>query len=242
MFVFVAGVGIHCAIRHSAGKSITWAALTGAWLLPAIMTLLLAGEQFRPPTFDAIFCGCAGMALSGLISGFITVKLIETVFVLRAAWHRRLCGGKGAVVTRSIRERLDDETTPLEAPPSFGLPRRFGIRGLLVATTWAAPMMGIMRACGADGNAYFMVTTFVAGVLAAQVLLFRGRKPLAASAWCGAFLLPAQTLALNLYWNWDWFFSRAGESVMLSAASLAGWFPLHLAGRGGWSYRRRPLP
>jgi len=36
------------------------------------------------------------------------------------------------------------------------------------------------------------VIVFVAGVLSGQVLLFRGRKPLAASAWGGGVLLPVE--------------------------------------------------
>ena len=90
---------------------------------------------------------------------------------------------------------LTDETeTPLESPPANYLPRQFGTRGLLILVTWAAVLMGCLKALGATPTIFFLVLTFVAGVLIAQVLLFGGRRPLAASMWAGAVLLPAELL------------------------------------------------
>jgi hypothetical protein len=228
MLLFVAGVGIHCRIQHNKGQPLAWASLTGAWLLPAIMIfgLLRESRRFGAPRFEDIFCFFAGFALVGIVSGFLTAKLIEAVLVFKAAMLRRMRGGgERSVETKSIRERLDEESLPVEAPPTFGLPRRFGIRGMLVTTTWAALLMGGLRACGANGTVFFMVTMFIAGVLAAQVLLFQGRSPIKASAWTGAFLLPALTLVLFLYWEWHSILDQPTGAVLGGAAFCAVLMP-----------------
>jgi hypothetical protein len=95
---------------------------------------------------------------------------------------------------------LDEVSTPLDAPPLCGLPRRFSMRGLLIIMTLAALLMGFLRTCGASASVYFMVVTFVIGTLAAQVVLFRGLSPAKASMWAGGLLLPLETLAVVLYW------------------------------------------
>jgi hypothetical protein len=245
MLLFVAGIGIHCLIRHRSGRPLAPAALTGAWLMPSMLiSLLLIESQFgRHFRFEDFFCSSVGFSLFGIVSGFVTVKLIELTILMTADVHRRRSGNnKRTLQPHSIRERLDEESRPFEAPPTFGLPRRFGIRGMLVTTTWAALLMGILRACGAAPTVFVMVITFVAGVLAAQVLLFQGRSPIKASAWSGAFLLPALTLALQLYWNSQWIFTNLGESLIGGAAFCAALVPAGIvlgavAGAiGGWLY------
>jgi hypothetical protein len=229
MMVFVAGIGIHCRIQHRSGRPLAWASLTGAWLLPAIaiVWIILASRGFGGPGFEEILCSCAGFSLAGFVSGLVTAKLIEAALLFKAAVIFRTRGGSTQpAVTQSIRERLDEESLPLEAPPTFGLPRRFGIRGMLVTTTWAALLMGILRACGADALTFSMVTMFVAGVLAAQVLLFQGRHSIKSSAWAGAFLLPAQTIAAQLYWNWHLFLTRPDQSVTLGAMLCSALMPV----------------
>ena len=93
---------------------------------------------------------------------------------------------------------IEETETPLESPPANYLPRQFGTRGLLILVTWAAVLMGCLRALGATPTVFFLVLTFVAGVLIAQVLLFGGRRPQAASMWAGAFLLPSGLLVVGV--------------------------------------------
>jgi hypothetical protein len=102
------------------------------------------------------------------------------------------------LASMSLSERIDEASLPLEAPPRYGLPRRFGVRGPLIAVTWAALLMGGLRAMGATPDLFFIVLTFVAGMLAAQVLLFGGRDPLTASMAAGALLLPTASLIASV--------------------------------------------
>jgi hypothetical protein len=101
----------------------------------------------------------------------------------------------------ALDDPLDEASAPLEPPPLCGLPRRFGIRGMLIMMTLAAFLMGLLRGCGASGSVYFMVITFVTGTLVGQVLLFQGRSPMKAAMWTGGVLLPGLSLALLLFWN-----------------------------------------
>ena len=179
------------------------------WLLPVIMIAVMVYEsaysQFHPSFFDAgIFCSMiCGSALWGLLGGFVIAKQFEAVFVVGSFISNRLKRQTPRPKRmQSLAERLDEASTALEAPPTYGLPRRFGIRGMLIATTWAAVLMGCLRACGASPPVYFVVLTFIAGTLAAQVILFEGRNPGKASMWVGAFLLPLEAFVVAS-WQWD---------------------------------------
>jgi hypothetical protein len=198
-WIFVAGIAIHCFLRRRRGRSLAMAAYTGAWLLPVLLlstaVVMDSAASLRPD----FLCPVIGSSLLGLLAGFVVAKQIEAAILMAHVLGRRLRGEvRPRTRLQSIRERLDEESTPLAVPPGFGLPRRFGIRGMLIATTWAAVLMGGLRACGARPERYFLVLTFTAGVMAAQVLLFRGRRPFRAAMFAGAFLLPAEMLAVAL--------------------------------------------
>ena len=62
---------------------------------------------------------------------------------------------------------------------------------------------GRFAGIGSQPGHLFLVLTFVAGVLVAQVLLFGGRKPQAASMWAGAILLPAEVLVVSFATYYD---------------------------------------
>jgi len=64
---------------------------------------------------------------------------------------------------------------------------------MLVLVTLASVLMAFMQALHVPPTFFLLVLLFVAGVLGGQVLLFRGRQPLAASAWVGGLLFPAET-------------------------------------------------
>ena len=122
---------------------------------------------------------------------------------------------------------LDETSALLEPPPLCGLPRRFGIRGMLIMMTLAALLMGLLRGCHASGSVYFIVVTFLTGTLAGQVLLFCGRSPIKAGMWTGGVLLPALSLALAIYWNAASQNDRdAGAFVMACVCMCAGLAPV----------------
>jgi hypothetical protein len=193
-WIFVTGTGLHSFLRYRRGRSTAIVAVTGAWLLPLIS--LIAISFAAPNVPPDICCGLLGLCIVGFVGGFIISKQTEAAITLCSILRHRT--SREDRRGRTVRELLDEAITPLEAPPGFGLPRRFGIRGLLIVTTWAAILMGGLRACRAYPSAYFVVLSFVAGVVAAQVLLFQGRKPIKASMYAGAFLLPAELLVLFL--------------------------------------------
>ena len=95
---------------------------------------------------------------------------------------------------------------------------------MLIVTTLAALLMSLLRGCGAGPAVYFMIITFLAGAMAGQVLLFRGRGPIKAAMWTGAVLLPAQTVVLLLWWQ-----SRRPAAPEQLGASLPGYLCLCVA-------------
>ena len=205
--IFFVGIGIHAFLLRRANRPFLATAVTGAWLFPVIVVLyclecILAG--FRTWTVSpSDIVSALWLPIPGLILGFLTGKLFEAAVFWWFSFRQWLRRGRLPIATMSLRERIDEASTPLEAPPSFGLPRRFGIRGLLIVVTWAAVLMGGLKALGASPATFFLVLTFVAGVLVAQVLLFGGRKPQAASMWAGAILLPAEVLVVSFATFYD---------------------------------------
>jgi hypothetical protein len=198
--IFLAGIGIHCLRLRRRGRSAAAAGFTGAWLLP--LTIILYGAVTAgfpwPWSVADLLIAAFWLPIAGLFWGFLTGKLFETAFFLGSCflhWLRR--SRLPSTTAHSLSDRIDEASTPLEAPPSYGLPRRFGIRGLLIAVTWASVLMGCLRSWGATPGIFFVVLTFVTGVLIAQVLLFRGRDPLTASMWAGSFLLPCELFVLG---------------------------------------------
>jgi hypothetical protein len=225
--VFVAGIGIHCRRLRRCGRSAAASAITGAWLLPVLIAAYEVIAFGFPWTWTfPVLNVVVWFPIIGLILGFLTGKLFEATFFLGTCfldWLRR--PRLRAATSRSLSERIDEVSTPLEWPPSFCLPRRFGIRGLLIVVTWAAMLMGCLRALKAEPSVYFVVLTFVAGVLAAQVLLFRGRDPLKSSMWGGAFLLPAALFVVEciVYFQSPYFYGMAafaGGCICLVPAGI----------------------
>jgi RimJ/RimL family protein N-acetyltransferase len=242
--IFATAIGIHYSWRHRQGRSVGIVALTGAWVLPITVTSLSFVDEHPAVRSFGDFC-FAGISFSlvGLLAGIITVKQFEAAIVLWSLARRRMAAkASRRAPPQPIHERIDEASAPLEAPPAYGIPRRFGIRGLLIVTTWAAVPLGFLRARGADPAVYFMVMPFLAGTLAAQVLLFQGRSPIKASAWAGAFLLPVQILAINLYNDPLFVSAQPGETVLALVAGFACSVPAGIAlgvvagAVGGWLY------
>lgn len=195
--IFVAGIGIRSFRLRRRGRSVAATAVTGGWLLPLLIVLyvVINANPRQELTVSGIFSGGFCLIIGGTFLGFLTGNLYEATFFLGARLYKWLRNGLSQSITpTALSERIDEASTPLEAPPLNGLPRRFGIRELLIAVSWASALMGALRALQATPTAFFMVLTFVSGVLIAQALLFSGRDPIKASMWAGAFLLPSVTL------------------------------------------------
>jgi hypothetical protein len=242
-WIFFVAIAFHCFIRYRRRRSLSVAAFTGAWLLPVVGLIAIAIEYPRvpPDMCSLVFALC----LVGLVSGFVIAKQIGAAIVF-VYYLRRRARGETRVRTRgqSVRERLDAASTPFAAPPSVGLPRRFGIRGMFIVTTWAAVLMGGLRACGAPPATFFRVISFAACVMAGQVLLFNGRRPFRASMFVGAIVLPAEMLVPMLMFSGRTYPSRMPVYFFLAlyAASLAYYVCIGIvlgvvAGAvGGWLY------
>ena len=131
----------------------------------------------------------------GAVAACLTAVLIEAA---RSAWAgfwiaRRRQRRRMQRTSRAHGE-AEDERLPLEMPLSNFLPRRFGVRGMMVLMTLASMLMALLQVLHVPAEWSLAVLIFVSGVLAGQVLLFRGRKPLAASAWVGGLLLPCDAM------------------------------------------------
>jgi hypothetical protein len=195
--IFFGGIFLHYSRLATERKPLSRTIYSGGCLLSLLLSMyIILTGPLGVPSFDP--CAICGLsifgAIPGALAGFLTAVLIEAA---RSAWvgawilrrkRRRKNRTTGAVSTR----RLNDDVLPLEMPPSYFLPRRFGVRGMLVLVTLASFLMALMQAMRVPAGPFLAVIVFVAGVLSGQVLLFRGRKPLAASAWGGGVLLPVE--------------------------------------------------
>jgi hypothetical protein len=210
--------------RRSLGRTI----FSGGCLLPLFFWIyILSIVPVRVDDLGSSFCMMCGLsgfvAFLGALAGFLTAVLIEAA---RLGWasigiSRRKRRSRIRETAVSSPRQLDDDVTPLEMPPSYFLPRRFGVRGMLVLVTLASVLMAFMQAVRVPAGVFLSVVVFVAGVLGGQVLLFRGRKPQTASAWVGAFLLPGEaivaTVMSHLVNNGD-----TGDIPWLIARNLGG--------------------
>jgi len=86
--------------------------------------------------------------------------------------------------------RQDNRLDKVRLPRSVaaGVPRRFGIGKLMAITALFAVLFGLMKWLSFYPIVFAMVGVFVAGIGAAQALLFGGRKPRQASVIAGSLL------------------------------------------------------
>ncbi len=90
--VFAGGIGIHCLVRRRKGRNFAGAALTGAWLAPAIFVVIFALNPLPPG--GVILWLLFSAAPIGLIFGIIGAKQFEAIFVLASRVRRRMQDGK----------------------------------------------------------------------------------------------------------------------------------------------------
>jgi len=83
--------------------------------------------------------------------------------------------------------------------PAVGVPRRFGVGGMLVIVTMFGLLYGGLQWLHAPPLVFLMVAVFFAGLALGQMLLRGGRFPRAASVKMGAILWPAEVFLLALY-------------------------------------------
>jgi hypothetical protein len=198
--LFVAGIFSHYVRLAFQRGSLERTTRSGACLLPVAVWIYVIVTDQRTPSFGLLCAATIPLAFLGAWAGFLTAVLIEAT---RLAWAgtwmslRRRRRRRGKKPPASARQ-ADDDVLPLEKPPSCFLPRRWGVRGMLVLVTLASVLMGFMQIVHLPPLLFGPVLLFVAGVLSGQVLFFRGRKPLVASAWVGALLLPGEAAIVVL--------------------------------------------
>jgi hypothetical protein len=69
-----------------------------------------------------------------------------------------------------------------------GVPRRYGVGTLLVITTLYSILFAFLRSVGAPPAVFVVVALYLAGIGAAQMLLFQGERPREASILTGSAL------------------------------------------------------
>jgi hypothetical protein len=96
--------------------------------------------------------------------------------------------------------RAFDQAEFQAAGAQTGMPRRFGVGSLLALTTLFAVLCAFLASSQAHPAVFALVAIYLAGIVLAQMLLFRGRKPREASILAGAgmaVLLVGAALALE---------------------------------------------
>ena len=101
---------------------------------------------------------------------------------------------------------------------AVGAPRRFGIGVMLLMMTMYAVLFAFMQVMGTPPVVFAFIAIFVTGVGFAQMALFGGKYPRAASIWAGAFLLPIQVGALII---WNMLYLDAEPVIMTIAITIA---------------------
>ena len=77
-----------------------------------------------------------------------------------------------------------------QTPDAVGVPRRFGMGRLLALVTFFAVLFSILRVLRTGGLVLALVGVFFLAVGLGQTILYRGRRPRAASCMTGAVMLP----------------------------------------------------
>ncbi|MBN2294851.1 MAG: Clp protease N-terminal domain-containing protein [Pirellulales bacterium] len=80
---------------------------------------------------------------------------------------------------------------------AVGVPRRFGMSIMFMMMTMYAILFAFMKIMGTPPVWFAVIAVFVTGVGFAQMALFGGRFPRAASIWAGAVVLPIEIIVLN---------------------------------------------
>ena len=90
---------------------------------------------------------------------------------------------------------------PLECPACdvASVPRRFGAGVLLILVTAFAVLFAAMQTVGVPPRLFVIVAVLFLGVMLGQILLFKGKKPRAASLLVGGLLFPLELLVVDPY-------------------------------------------
>ena len=100
-----------------------------------------------------------------------------------------------------------DSATPYEpvvvvAPPRpIGVPRRFAVGTAMIITAMYSVLFAVMKSLGAHPIVVVIVAVFFTGIGAAQMFLFGGRRPRAASIIVGVIFCGAMpTVGFSIIW------------------------------------------
>lgn len=119
-----------------------------------------------------------------------------------------------------------DSATPCEpvgavasSRRAIGVPRRFAVGTALIITAMYSVLFAVMKSLGAHPLAMVIVAVFFTGVGAAQMFLFGGRRPRAASIIAGAVFCGAMpTVAFSIFW-----FSEGSSPPGFHPIPIIGW-------------------
>jgi hypothetical protein len=94
---------------------------------------------------------------------------------------------------------------PLECPLDdlARVPRRFGVGVMLILMTAFAVLFAIMRTFGAPPGVFLIIAGLFFAVTVAQIVLFHGKKPRAASMLAGGVAFPLTTIAVAVWMTQD---------------------------------------
>ncbi|MEA1950031.1 MAG: Clp protease N-terminal domain-containing protein [Planctomycetota bacterium] len=159
------------------------------------------------------------------------------------------CGVTKERVTALVRQPLRNNFPPVEKMPDFavrrrrprresfsftswdseaaGVPRRFGMSIMFMMMTMYAVLFAFMKVMGTPTIVFAIIAIFVTGVGFAQMALFGGRYPRAASIWGGAVLFPLEIAVLVIALG----VIGSGRTISQSIAEAIGYaIPCALAG------------
>ena len=104
--------------------------------------------------------------------------------------------GSGYIPARceaAMSDGNSSSNTPDRKP--VGVPRRFAVGTVLIIMTMYSVLFAVLRSSGMPPGLFTSIAVFLTGVGAAQMLMFRGRRPRDASFVAGALLFPLILLA-----------------------------------------------
>ena len=97
-----------------------------------------------------------------------------------------------------------------------GVPRRFGMSIMFMMMTMYALLFAFMKMMDTPPWEFAIIAIFVTGVGFAQMALFGGRYPRAASIWSGAILFPVEIF----FYTGAWAYSDTGQTLVSFAIGL----------------------
>jgi len=116
---------------------------------------------------------------------------------------------------------------PLDYPYStaVGVPRRFGMGGLMILVTMCALLFAGLSLLDLDKKpaVFAVIAILFVAVAVGQILLFEGNKPRQASMWVGGCLLPIMILPIGIYHHAEIGGILIGSICLIPAGIISGY-------------------